>query len=124
MLANEREQFYLYSLMRALPLLDPGTKVFATGPRTLRVEREGRPAVDLVYDGAGWLDTLRTRVPDPEGDGMADEEITFTGEIVAGGLRWPRRINVSRNGEPYFDLEIEELSVGSAADLERAAAQK
>ena len=53
MLAAERDRLYLYSLMRILPLRDPETRLTATGPRTLRVEREGRPTVDMFFDGTG-----------------------------------------------------------------------
>ena len=119
-LASERDQFYFASLLRVLPLRDPDVKLTATGPRSLRVEKEGRPTVDMVFDGTGWLDTIRARVADPDGETVA-EEITFTGEVVARGIRWPRRINVSRNGAPFVDLEIEEFRVATPADLTREA---
>ena len=123
-LAGERDRFYLYALMRALPLRDPGTRVTATGPRTLRVEREGRPTVDMFFDGTGWLDRLRAEWRDPAAGKAAVEEWTFAGEVAAKGIRWPRRVNVSRDGAPIVDLDIEELRVGTAADLTREAQRK
>jgi hypothetical protein len=119
-LASERDQFYVASLLRVLPLRDPDVTLTATGPRSLRVEKEGRPTVDLVFDGTGWLDRMRARVADPDGETVT-EEITFTGEVVARGVRWPRRINVSRNGAPFVDLEIVEFRVAAPADLTREA---
>ena len=113
------QPLYFASLARALPLRDPSFRLTVAGPRTLRVEKEGRPTVDLLYDGTGWLDTLRAQVPNPDGAGTVVEEITFTGEVFSKGVRWPRRINVSRDGEPYVDLEITEFRIGSAADLTR-----
>jgi hypothetical protein len=109
--AAARELSYFASLARALPLRDAGLQVTMTGPRTLRVEAEGRPAVELVYDGTGWLDTLRAGVL----------EITFAGEVFSKGVRWPRRINVTRDGAPVLDLEIGEFRVASSADLTREA---
>ena len=124
MLAAERDRLYLYSLLRALPLRDPGMRLTATGPRTLRVEREGRPTVDMFFDGTGWLDRLRAERPDPSTGAPVIEEITFAGEVAARGIRWPRRINVTRDDAPVYDLEILELRIGSAADLEREASPK
>ena len=122
-LAGERGRFYLYSLMRALPLRDPGTRLTATGPRTLRVEREGRPVVDMFFDGTGWLDRLRAEWRDPATGATAVEEWTFAGEVAAKGIRWPRRVNVSRDGAPIVDLDIEELRVATSADLTRERAR-
>jgi hypothetical protein len=119
-LASERDQFYFASLLRVLPLRDPDVTLTALGPRSLRVEKENRPTVEMVFDGTGWLDRMRARVADPDG-ATVTEEITFTGEVVARGVRWPRRINVSRNGAPFVDLEIVEFRVVSAADLTREA---
>ena len=123
-LAGERDRFYLYSLMLALPLRDPGTRLTATGPRTLRVERDGRPAVDLFFDRTGWLDRLRAEWRDPAAGTATVEEWTFAGEVGAKGVRWPRRVNVSRDGAPVVDLEILELGIGTAAQLEREASPK
>ena len=119
-LASERDQFYFASLLRVLPLRDPGVTLTALGPRSLRVEKEGRPTVEMVFDGTGWLDRLRARVADPDGETVT-EEITFTGEVVSRGVRWPRRINVSRNGAPFVDLEIVEFRVSSPEELTREA---
>ena len=52
------------------------------------------------------------------------EEITFAGEVGGRGIRWPRRINVTRDGAPVYDLDIDELRAGTAADLTREAGTK
>jgi hypothetical protein len=121
MLASERGQFYLYSVMRLLPLRDAGVRLTATGPRSLRVEREGRPAVEMTFDGTGFLDRMRTQVADPVSGRPAVEVITFEGVVEGGGVRWPRRMSITRDGEPYFDLELTELSIGTSEELAREA---
>ena len=118
-LTTAPDRLYLFSLLRTLPLRDPGTTLTVTGPRSLRVERQGRPAVEMFFDGTGWLDRVRTEVRDTATGASIVEEATFAGEVVARGLRWPRRINISRDGEPVFDLEIEELRLATPADLTR-----
>ena len=99
-------------------------RLTATGPRTLRVEREGRPTVDLFFDGTGWLDRLRAEWRDPATGAAAVEQWTFAGEVAAKGVRWPRRVNVSRDGVPVVDLDIFEFGIATAADLERDARPK
>lgn len=122
-LANERVQFYLYSVMRLLPLREPGVRLTATGPRSLRVERDGRPPVEVTFDGDGWIDRLRTQVPDPESGREVEEVITFEGAITAGGVHWPLRLAISREGAPFFDLELTDFGIGTAAELEKEAAR-
>ena len=121
MLANERDQFDLYALMRLLPLRDTGVRLTATGPRSLRVEREGRPAVDMRFDGTGFLDRIRTEVRDPASQRTVEEVVTFEGVVEAGGVRWPLRLHITQDGEPYFDLELTDFGIGSSEELLREA---
>jgi len=119
--ANERDQFYLYSVMRLLPLREPGVRLSATGPRSLRVEREGRPTVEMIFDGSGRLDRMRTQVLDPASGRRVSEEITLEGAIAAGGVQWPLRLFITQDGTPFFDLELTELAIGSSEELLREA---
>lgn len=121
MLANERDQFYLYSLLRLVPLKDPGVTLTLTGPRSVRVEREGRPTVEMTFDGAGGLDSLKAEVHDPRSAGTLAETVTFEGLVQARGVRWPLRISVAQGGAPLFDLELLDFRIATAADLEREA---
>jgi hypothetical protein len=124
MLASERDQFYLYSVMRLLPLREPGVRLTAPGPRSLRVESAGRPDVELTFDGSGSLDRMRAEIHDPVSNRKVVEKITFEGLLQAGGVRWPRRISITRDGAPFFDLELTEFSIGSSAELSREAQRK
>ena len=123
-LANERDQFYLYSLMRLLPLRDAGSRPTATGPRSLRVEREGRPTVEMIFDLSGRLDRMKARIANPgSGDPIA-EEITLEGAVTGGGIAWPLRFFVTQDGAPFFDLELTEFGVGTSEELTREAGRK
>ncbi len=124
MLASERDQFDLYSVMRLLPLREPGVRLSAMGPRSLRVERDGRPDVELTFDGSGSLDRLRVELHDPVSDRKVVEKITFTGLLEAGGVRWPRRMSITRDSAAFFDLELTEFAIGSSAELSREAQRK
>ena len=50
--------------------------------------------------------------------------ITFEGVVESGGVRWPLRLHITQDGEPYFDLELTEFGIGTPAELEREARPK
>jgi hypothetical protein len=113
-LANEREQFYLYGVMRLVPLRAPGVTLTAIaadslGQRGVRVTQTGRPDVDLYVDASGRLAHLRTRVPDAMSGKPAMEDVWLTGVIEADGVRWPRSVRLTLDGKPYFELELRTL---------------
>jgi len=116
MLAHERDQFYLYSIMRLVPLRDPGVRLSvspassATGPGLL-VTRDGRPDVQVFFAANGRIARLRTRVTDPSSGRPVVEDLVTTGTIAANGVRWPRAIIITWDGKPYFDMVIKELEV-------------
>jgi hypothetical protein len=121
-LAHERDQFYLYSLMRLVPLREPGVEV-AEGPepRHLIVKHSGRPDVEMFFDAGARLVRLRTRITDPSTGKPVVEELALDGAVTAGGIRWPRSIRITWDGAPFFDLDLVEFSIGSAADLQGIA---
>jgi hypothetical protein len=45
-------------------------------------------------------------VRDPKGGADIKETVTFSGEIVSNGVKWPKRITIQQNGAPFYDLEI------------------
>jgi hypothetical protein len=113
-LANEREQFYLYNVMRLVPLRAPGVTLTAIaanslGQRGVRVTQAGRPDVDLYVDAGGRLAHLRTRVTDAMSGNPAVEDVWLAGVVEAAGVRWPRSIRLTLDGKPYFELEIRTL---------------
>jgi hypothetical protein len=115
-LANEREQFYLYNVMRLVPLRAPSVTLTAIaadslGQRGVRVTQAGRPDVDLYVDGTGRLAHLRTRVTDAMSGNPAVEDVWLGGVVEADGVRWPRSVRLTLDGKPYFELEIRTLRV-------------
>jgi hypothetical protein len=116
MLATERDEFYLYDVMRLVPLREPGVTLTAIPPDSLghagvRAERAGRPSVDLHFAADGRLAHLRTRVPDPAGGQPVLQDMWLSGTIESGGVRWPRDLRIMLNGEPFFALTLRTLRV-------------
>jgi len=114
LVAHERDQFYLYHLMRLAPLLAPEFTLTALGRAEdglhgVRVAHEGRTDVSLYFDDAARLARLETRITDPGSGHEVREVLTCRGVIKGAGLRWPRRIEITWDGEPYFDLELLEF---------------
>jgi hypothetical protein len=100
LVAHEREQFYLYYLMRLAPLRSPTFDLAAlpsssTGESGLRVKAQGRPEVDLFFDPAGTLTRLRTRLRKP---GSAAEVL----RSVRSCRRGPRPAATSRARRPWL----------------------
>jgi hypothetical protein len=113
-LANERDQFYLYSVLKLVPLLDEGVKLTAVrddGSPGITVVRSGRPDVTIYFD-ASWRPTrLQTTVLDPTTKERVAEELQFDGTIDGAGMRWPRRIRILQKGKLFVEMEILELSI-------------
>jgi hypothetical protein len=114
MLANERDQFYLYSVLKLAPLLDASVRLapIAEGDaRGLSVKQQGRPDVQILFDQSGRPTRLRASVLDPGTRQLVPEELQFEGIVEADGVRWPRRIRILQSGILFFDLEITEFNV-------------
>jgi len=116
MLATERDEFYLYEIMRLVPLREPGVTLTMIAPDSLghaglRAERAGRPPVDVHVDATGRLVHLQTSVPDPGGGQPVLQDIWLSGVIESGGVRWPRDLRIMLNGEPFFALTLRTLRV-------------
>ena len=120
-LANERDEFYLYSIIRLVPLRAPGVRLSAIesdtlGQRGVRATQVGRPDVELYVDGTGRLAHLHARVSDALSGKSATQDFWLAGTVEADGVRWPRTLQLTQNGTPYFDLEIRSLRVLSRLD--------
>ncbi|PYQ20250.1 MAG: hypothetical protein DMF81_19240 [Acidobacteria bacterium] len=112
--SHERDQFYLYYLMRLVPLrssefhlqsLDPD----AAGRAGFRVSHPGRRDVDLYFDETGRLARMVTRVAAPGTGREVVEELRLSGTMEAQGIRWPQRIEITWDGRPYFEFELTEF---------------
>lgn len=114
LLANERDQFYLYSVLKLAPLMDAGVQlapVVDGESRGLGVKRPGRPDVQIFFDKTGRPTHLRTSVLDPATRRQVVEELQFEGVVESDGVRWPRRIRILQGGALFFELEITEFRV-------------
>jgi hypothetical protein len=110
-LAHERDQFYLYYLMRLVPLRGTGYRLSrleddSAGRPRIRVARNGRPDVDLSFDSGGNLVGLSDSITDPRSHARVRQDVVLSGQLQAAGVRWPRRITITWDRKPYFDLEI------------------
>jgi len=81
----------------------------AFGHQGLRVSRAGRRDVDLYFDATTRLVRVVTRLTDPGTGKEVVEELRCSGVLEARGVRWPKRIAITWDGLPYFDLELTEL---------------
>lgn len=116
LIAEERHQFYLYSLLRLLPLRSASLRVSfllpdSAGHPGLRVEAPNRLPVNLYFDDDGRIVRLVTAFATVNGAGDA-QEIQLSGTVEAGGIRWFQRLAIWRAGLPYFDLAIRSLTTG------------
>jgi hypothetical protein len=109
---HEIQQYALYGVMMLSTLKEPGVKVTETAPgmdgtRNLHVEHPKAPPTDLRFDASGKLVHASNSVVDPEGKGPdIKQEIDFSGEVVSNSVKWPQKISIKQNGQPYFDLSI------------------
>lgn len=116
MLATERDEFYQYDVMRLVPLGEPGVTLTAIPPDSLgqpgfRAERAGRNPIELYFDETGRLAHLRTHVADPAGGPAVRQDTWLSGEIMDAGVRWPRDLRITLNGQPFFALTLRTLRV-------------
>jgi hypothetical protein len=116
LLEQERHQFYLYSLMRLVPLLDSQVRLSdvpadSLGRAGMLVQRPGRPDATLYFGTDGRLARVSTLLAAPQGSPAIREEITLEGVAEAEGVRWFRRLTLTQDGKPFFDLEVTDLTV-------------
>lgn len=115
-LAEEQHQYYLYSLLRLVPLKAKGVKLHpvfpdAAGNAGFRVERQGRLPVTMYFDSAGVVVRLVTQFALPGPVAGDAQVVNLYGSTTSDGVRWFRRMEILRAGKPYFDLEIDSLTV-------------
>ena len=113
-LAHERDQFYLYHLMRLVPLRAPEYRLTALAPDSLghrgfRVSHAGRPDVAMYFDENAHLRRMIDDVTDPNTHGPVRQQMDFAGEVDGAAIHWPRRITITWDGQPYFELVIVEF---------------
>lgn len=109
--ANENQQYGLYSFMLLTPLKAAGAKAdeqpaAADGTRTIKAQLATGQTADLKVDASGKLVGAMMNVRDPAGGADIAQTVTFAGEVESNGVKWPKRITITQNGQPFYDLEI------------------
>lgn len=118
-LAEERHQFYLYSLLRLLPLRDPAATLTllpadSAGETGILVHRSDRLDVTLYFDQDQRVTRMRTHFARPNDSPGDEEEVRLEGTVDVAGVQWFRQMHILRNGTPYFDLVVLEARPGGA----------
>jgi hypothetical protein len=119
-LANERDQFYLYSVMRLVPLRDREIELSADDVGTLLIRHPKRPDVEAFFDAGGRLARLRTQVSHPADNSDIVQELILEGAIAGGGVLWPRTIRIVQDGKPFFEMQLLDFSPGSSEEMRKA----
>jgi hypothetical protein len=119
---NEREQFYLYWLVRLVPMLDKEFRLTAVAPDAqgragFRVERDGQRDATLYFTPDARLARIVTTVTDPASGTDLPQELRFSGDIASSGIRWPRRIQVVQKDAVFFDLELSSLEAPEKLEI-------
>lgn len=114
---HEREQYGLYGYM--LRMLVHQKLLASAGAREklffTQDSHPGFPPIEFGWDvAAGRIGEAHYAVHEPFGEGMIQQQITFSGEIGDPALRWPRTIDVAQNGKPYFKLTLESFTIEPA----------
>ena len=118
MLASERDEFYLYPVMRLVPLRDPGVALTTIPADSLgragcaRGGQGGRRG--RVLGRAGRLAHLRIVLPGGASGAPVRQDVWLSGSIEAAGVRWPRTLRITQDGAPFFDLTLRSLRVQRA----------
>ncbi|MDP3740271.1 MAG: hypothetical protein Q8R02_22990 [Hyphomonadaceae bacterium] len=120
---HEVQQYALYGVMLLTSLKDPAAKVQETAPgkdgtRNLHVERPGAPPMDLRFDASGKLIRAANNVRDPAGGAAPIAQVAeFSGEIESNGVKWPKRISITQNDQPYFDMDISKFEARASNSI-------
>lgn len=114
LLMEERHQFYLYQVLRLVPLLDPAFTLHPAPPDSLgrpafRVSHDGHLDVTLYFDRSHRVAALHTVFASADSNPPESQEIELTGSMDSGRVHWFREMRIRRAGRPYFDLTLTEF---------------
>lgn len=114
LLIEERHQFYLYQVLRLVPLLDPAFTLHPAPPDSLghsalRVSHTDHPDVTLYFDQDQRVAALHTVFAAQDMTNPESQDIRFAGEVASRGVRWFKEMRILRAGAPYFDLTIDDF---------------
>ncbi len=110
-LAEEQHQFYLYSLLRLLPLRDSAVTLAplpadSAGQPGILVHRGGRLDVALYFGSDGQVSRMHSQFATLPGSPRSEQEVTLVGTVDVAGVQWFRQMHIYKDGKPYFDLAV------------------
>lgn len=116
---NESQQYGFYSLMLLAPLKSAEAKVedlppAADGTRAIRAQLPGKIWAEMAFDASGRLVKAANTITNPAGGSDIQQTITFSGTVESNGVKWPKRITIAQNGQPFYDLEIAKFEAAPA----------
>ena len=108
---EERHQFYLYQVLRLVPLLDPAFSLQTAPPDSqghpgLRVRHPDHLDVILYFDREFRVVALHTVFAAQDMANPESQDIQFAGDVRSGEVRWFKEMQIRRAGNPYFNLTI------------------
>ena len=114
LLIEERHQFYLYQVLRLVPLLDPAFSLHSApsdslGRSALRVSHPDHPDVTLYFDREFRVVALHTVFAAEDMTHPESQDIHFSGEVRSGDVHWFREMRILRAGNHYFNLTIDDF---------------
>jgi hypothetical protein len=125
MLANERDEFFLYQVMRLVDLRAPGVALEeiapdAEGQRGIRAAVPGHAPVELYVNATGRLAHVRMPVRDPMGAaGTLTQDVYLLGAAEEDDVVWPTAMRITLNGAPYFEMEMHDFETMERLDDEK-----
>ena len=109
--AHARDQVFLASVLRLLPLRDAGVELSVIAPGRILVRHPARPDLEATFRTDGRLARLQTTISHPVDNSDIVQQVVLEGTISAGGVTWPRTIRVTQDGKPFLDLELTSVVV-------------
>jgi hypothetical protein len=107
---NERQQFGIYGYM-----LMVGARWETMPHGTLRGSRPGFPPIDISFGEDSRILSADYAVSPPDDSAVRSvpihEHFRFAGMVSDKGVRWPKRLSIAQDGEPFFTLSIDHFAV-------------
>jgi hypothetical protein len=110
LLVEERHQFYLYQVLRLVPLLKPlilqPAPPDSLGRMAFRIVDPDHPDVTVYFDQEFRVVALHTVFAAQDMSNPESQHLELSGEVESQGVRWFRDMKILRAGQPYFDMTI------------------
>lgn len=109
--AHGRDQVFVVSVLRLLPMREAGVELSLSGPRQILVRHPARPDLEATFADDGRLARLQTTISHPVDNSDIVQQVVLEGTISAGGITWPRTIRIVQDGKLFLELELTSFSI-------------